>query len=48
MITGALVTTPSATTMHQTKKNKIQHHNTTKAKEQNKTKQNSQNEERAH
>jgi hypothetical protein len=42
MITDAQVATPSATTMHQTKKNKIQHRNTTKAKEQNKKKQNSQ------
>jgi len=38
MITDAQVATPSATTMHQTKKNKIQHRNTTKAKEQNKKK----------
>jgi hypothetical protein len=38
MITGAQVATPSATTMRQAKKNKIQHHKTTKAKEQNKTK----------
>jgi hypothetical protein len=38
MIIGAQVATPSATTMHQAKKNKIQHCNTTKTKEQNKTK----------
>jgi hypothetical protein len=38
MIIGAQVATPSATIVHQTKKNKIQHRNTTKAKEQNKTK----------
>ncbi len=38
MIIGAQVATPSATTVHQTKKNKIQHRNTTKTKEQNKTK----------
>jgi len=33
MITGAQVATPSATIVHQVKKNKIQHHNRTKAKE---------------
>jgi hypothetical protein len=38
MITSAQVATPSATIVHQAKKNKIQHRNTTKAKEQNKTK----------
>jgi hypothetical protein len=38
MITDAQVATPSATIVHQAKKGKIQHHNTTKAKEQSKTK----------
>jgi len=38
IIISAQVVTPSATTVHQAKKNKIQHRNTTKAKEQNKTK----------
>ncbi len=38
MITGAQVATPSATTVHQAKKNKIQHHNAKKEKEQSKTK----------
>jgi hypothetical protein len=38
MITGAQVATPSATIVRQAKKNKVQHCNTTKAKEQNKTK----------
>ncbi len=38
MITGAQAATPSATIVRQAKKNKIQHHNTTKAKEQNKAK----------
>jgi hypothetical protein len=38
MITNAQVATPSVTIAHRVKKNKIQHHNTTKSKEQNKTK----------
>ncbi len=38
MIIGVQVATLSATIVRQTKKNKIQHRNTTKAKEQNKTK----------
>jgi hypothetical protein len=38
MITSAQVATPSATTMCQAKKNKIQHRNVIKEKEQNKTK----------
>jgi hypothetical protein len=38
MITSAQVATPSATTVHQAKKNKIQHCNVTKEKEQNETK----------
>jgi hypothetical protein len=44
MITSAQVATPSATTMRQAKKIKIQHRNVTKQK--NKTKQNSKNEEK--
>jgi hypothetical protein len=38
MITDAQVATPSATTVRQVKKNRIQHRNRIKAKEQNKTK----------
>jgi hypothetical protein len=38
MMTGAQVATPSATRVHPTKKNKIQHHNATKVKEQSETK----------
>ncbi len=38
MITDAQVATPSVTTVCQVKKNKIQHCNKTKAKEQNKKK----------
>jgi hypothetical protein len=38
MIIDSQVATPSATTVRQAKKNKIQHRSTTKAKEQNKTK----------
>jgi hypothetical protein len=38
MITSAQVATPSVTIVRQAKKNKVQHRNITKAKEQNKTK----------
>jgi ribosomal protein L12E/L44/L45/RPP1/RPP2 len=46
MITDSQVATPSATTVRQAKKNKV--NIATQQKQKNKTKQNSKNEERAH